>query len=420
MKLFDVLSFCKLLFRVFLIYIVVLTATYEPFNLVDGVAGATVINVVAPDLSLTTPTGSPPIVTNGNLKSMQVNVGQTVTIDIQGSDPYGYINSVIVGVSQDAFFYYSDTNYINGQYQSIVAPTVLLPTGSQLKNKLGTTVNNYSQSQFKWTPTAAYANTSVNVQFIAGNFFYVSNKIATSPITQSETVAINVLAANDTLAPVFSVSKSQTVNAGIINNIPITVLPDSDQDSVVISSNNLPTGAVLGNAAKMPNGSWVSIMSWTPQTNQVGVQNVTFTAQDQAVLNQTTVPESPVATTVVAFTVQNQNVPEFDASMKKNVLVIQNQTFKYYVIVNPDPNTNNVSITPTNLPPGAFLNPPELVNGQLVAMLTWRPNVLELGSSYTTTFTAEDNLPNSIPVQFQVVFKVVPHFSVFKDAIKVR
>jgi hypothetical protein len=395
----------KLLGKMLLLIATIITIGIEPNNIVvDAYASATNLTpivVATPSISVATPSGSTPIVTNGNQKTLQAVVGQPVVINVNTSDPNGYNGYVFAGVSQNNLFYYDATQYIlvqNAQLYLNPASVNLLPTSSTLLNKKAT-LGNYTQSTFSWTPTLANVNTSVTVSFIATNYYYPA-----APVSQLQSVTINVVGAAESTTPSFSMPAEQTLTVGVDAQIPVTVVPDTDNDNVLISATNLPTGATLGTAAKNASGQWVAVLNWTPTAAQVGSSVINFQAQDAQ--------ETAVVTNPVTFVVQNNARPAFSGAMTSLVTAAQNVSLTYKVIVIPDSQTNSVLITATGLPKGATLSKPSLVNGQYIALMTWKPDATQIGSSYPVTFTAEDNVVGAVPVMFTTTFTVTSHFSV--------
>jgi hypothetical protein len=388
----------------FAVFIIVVVAIDTDDIVVDAYAGASTtapVVVATPNISLSTPSGSPAIITNGNQKSIQAVVGNPVTINVNTSDPNGYNGFVIAGATQNNLFYYNANAYLivqGGNLYTKTPSTTLLPSGSTLSNKVNS-VNNNTQTAFTWTPTQADTNTSVAVSFIATNYYYPN-----SPVSRTQTVTINTV---DTTTPSFSMNAEQTLVMGVAVQIPVTVIPDSDGDNVLISASNLPAGAVLGAAAKNASGQWVAVLTWTPTAAQIGSNIITFVAQD--------VGETNVASNQVTFIVQNNTHPAFAASMPTQVTAAQNTELTYKVTVIPDGQTNKVLLTTTGLPSGATMSTPVLQNGQLVSTLSWVPEASQIGSHFPVTFTAEDNVAGAIPVMFTTTFAVQPHYSVINS-----
>jgi hypothetical protein len=374
--------------------------------IVDAFAGASSpapVVVATPNIAFSTPSGSPVIITNGNQKKIQAIVGQPVTVNITASDPNGYNHFVFVGITQNNQFYYSANTYIYVQGSKVQlgnTKTPLLPSGSTLINPY-TTGGYFTHTTFSWTPTQADNNSSVTVSVVASNYYY-----PTKPVSRIQTFTINTV---DAATPSFSMNAEQTLVAGATAQIPVTVIPDSDNDKVLISAEDLPNGAVLGPAAKNAAGQWVAVLTWTPSADQIGRSSITFQAQD--------VQEPTVVKNEVEFVVQGGATPAFLNSLPTQVNAAQNESLNFQVIVIPDAHTNDVLITATGLPPGAALSKPVLQNGQLYANVAWKPNASLIGSSYHVTFTAEDNVAGSVPVMFSAIFTAASHYSVFNPGI---
>lgn len=388
--------------------VVAVVARHPAEIVVDAYAGASATKVVVakPKLTLSTPSGAPAIVINGNQSHLQAVVGQPVTVDIAADDPNGYNGFVFTGVTQNNRFYYSATSYLydhGGRMQLANAQTALLPTGAVLNN-LYQTGGRFNRSVFTWTPKPADNNTSVTVSFIAGNYYYPG-----APVSRMQNLTIDTV---DASAPSFSMPAQQTLQPGVAARIPVVVVADGDTDNVLITAVSLPAGAVLGIPAKNAAGQWVAVLTWTPTAAQVGSTVIEFQAQDAQ--------ETAIVSNPVSFTVQSGDSPVFASTMQTPLTLTQNELVNYQVVVIPDLQTTDVSITATGLPAGASLGKPVLDNGQLVAELTWRPDASQIGSSYPVTFAAVDNIAGAVPVTFTATFTVLPHYSVLDNRSRLR
>jgi len=385
MNKFGLYKYRKLTLRVGLLFFSIFLVSVEPYNVIDGVTAASVIATPTPPVLQIT--ASPNIV-NG---VVQAQVGQPLTINISGTDPNGY-KTLYVGIVESGYLYNVQSSF----------PTPL-PSGAVFQ-LVG---NDPTKATITWTPTASSANTSTNIEFAALNTYWGTYSL--------QNISINTVNAVENNPPSFdaaSISTQQSVLVGTQYNIPIIVNPDTDNDNVTMTASNLPNGAVLGGAAINAKGQWVAVLTWTPTSQEIGSQAITFTAQD----NQ----ETTVSSYTVNFTVVNPSHPEFAASMPSLQKAVQNTPLIYNVIVKPDSQTNNVLITATGLPQGASLSKPVLSNGQLIAIMTWTPNASQINNTFPVTFTAEDNTAGAIPVMFKTTFTAVPHYSVINKALVKR
>lgn len=379
--------------------------------IVDAYAGATSQNVVVatPRILLSTAKNTPIITTVNGVETINTKVGQTVSINVSGSDPNGYNTYVYVGATQNNLFYYSKNQYINYSNGSLYLDTPkinLLPSGSTLTNQNASTSHFYN-STFNWTPQSTDAYSTVVVTFISSNYYFPA-----TPKTATQSVTINVSDA----APVLSVSNN-TLLSGVESKILVTATPDTASDTgIAITSNNLPSNASLSDTALNSNGNWVAVLDWTPTANQVGTTNISFNTQYEAQLKPLNQANNQ---TNISFTVNDNTTPTFSDKIPTSQIAMQGSLLTFNIIIYPDAKTNQVSLTPTNLPAGATLTQPVLqANNTLLATMYWTPNATQIGSKHTVTFTAEDKLPGATPVMLKTTFTIQSHYSSFSQNLR--
>ncbi len=352
--------------------IMVSAIALEPYDVIDGVTAASVTHPTAqPTLNLTATPGI-----SGN--KIEINSGQTVSIKFSATDPKGYNQYVVVGLVNGNYLYPPNSSRIS------------LPSGATFNN-----VNNdRTQAVFTWTPSV----TSVLHETLTFGAFntYGSGNSSVQALTITVNSVVKARAENN--PPKFTSHNTthETVFANTPVSLSVTVQPDKDKDAVNINSNDLPGDATLSAAALNSKGLWVSTFNWTPTKDELGEVNVTFIATDAN--------ETASRSLTTKFNVESDLTPSFASPASQTVVV--GQTLVFPVTVNPDAYTTKVAITPTHLPKGATLGSPKLVNGQVVANLTWTPSKNEANHQYKVIFTAEDQMTGARPVTQTVHFTV--------------
>lgn len=114
----------------------------------------------------------------------------------------------------------------------------------------------FSGSRFTWTPGYTQAGT-----------YTLTAAVSDGSLTDTETVTLTVT--NTNRAPVLTPIADQTVTAGQLLTIAIAC-SDPDGDTVTLTGQNLPGGAVVANGR----------FTWTPAADQAGTWTVTIVAND--------------------------------------------------------------------------------------------------------------------------------------------
>jgi hypothetical protein len=157
------------------------------------------------------------------------------------------------------------------------------------------------------------------------------------------------------------------------NNFTFTLqATDPDNDPLVYSGSNLPTGATLNPAT--------GEFSWTPNYNDAGTYVVEFSVSDGDLS----------ATTSTTIEVLNTNRAPVLESIG-NQTTSENQTLSFTVNAS-DEDNDTVTYSATNLPPGATFN-------QLTRTFSWTPAFNQSGNYENIEFTVTDN---SSPMELDV------------------
>jgi hypothetical protein len=205
-------------------------------------------------------------------------------------------------------------------------------------------------NQFTWTPTLSDAG-------VYSLVFVVRERNRTPSLCDSQTITITVNNVNQ--KPVLSTPG--TIN-GVVNQAMAFTLSatDPDNDNIVITMTNAPSGSVL-NANKF---------SWTPSFSNAGTYYVKFIASD-ALLSDTI---------TVAVRINSANGAPVLTS-PGNKAIPENQQLQFTLTAS-DPNNDSLIFSVNNSPSGSTLN------GRL---FSWRPNYTQSGT-YTVTFYVRDNV----------------------------
>ena len=217
-----------------------------------------------------------------------------------------------------------------------------LPSGSIL-----------SGNTFSWTPTYAQAGNYENVEFIVTD--------NGSPMELDvELVTITVGDVNRT--PELSNPGPQAIIEG--QNVAFTItVSDPDGDAVILSSSNLPVGAIFN--------SNTGVFSWNPSDTQAGVYSPTFTATDNGSPIESnsvdvvlTVGDDPtpveqaqiIIDTIVSFSLPNNVTNSYMANLQKiepfitagQIQPALNQLNAFINKVNQDYSQNKITLTQKN------------------------------------------------------------------------
>lgn len=226
--------------RILLLGLALALGGAQPEWFVDAVTAASDTSPRPPEMTLSTPPGSPSISKN----VINAKEGEPVNIDIKVFDTantQGY------------------TSF------SLVAKPANFPPGATLVFDALKGVGHYT-----WTPQPGDAQNypSASVTFVAENTFLKG--------TSQEKV---LLVLGDVSAPAFSstIPSKKAVQVKTRLKFPITVTSTSPK--LKIKARGLPKGAILGPTKKGGAGRWVAVMTWKPKAKQDGYQRTTtFTA----------------------------------------------------------------------------------------------------------------------------------------------
>jgi hypothetical protein len=203
---------------------------------------------------------------------------------------------------------------------------------------------NFINYIFSWTPDYNDVGT-YEATFVAQSGLY----------EDSETIAITVNNVNR--APVLAAISDKSVNEGSPLSFTISAT-DADSDTITYSATGLPSGAALTG----------QIFNWTPNYNQAGTYQITFTATDGQAQSSKT----------VNITVSNVNrAPVLAAISDKSVNEGNPLSF---TISATDADSDAITYSAAGLPSGAAFA------GQT---FNWTPNYNQAGT-YQVTFTASD------------------------------
>ncbi|MBD3401735.1 tandem-95 repeat protein, partial [candidate division GN15 bacterium] len=239
----------------------------------------------------------------------------------------------------------------DGTVQSLAATN--LPTGASF------TDNGDGTGDFSFTPDFTQSGV-YNVTFTATD---------DGSATGSTIAEITVNQVN--LPPVLDPIGSQSGTEGSTLSFPVTA---SDPDGTFPSLSAAPLPA---NATLTDNGDGTGLFEFTPDFNQSGVYNITFTATDDSSATDQEVVQ-------ITITEAGNQPPVLDPigpqAVDENVLLT-------FPVSATDPDGTIQSITATNLPTGATFTD----NGDGTGLFEWTPDFTQQGT-YNVLITATDNL----------------------------
>jgi len=166
-------------------------------------------------------------------------------------------------------------------------------------------------------------------------------------------------------APVLSPIGNKTGSEGQLIEFQV-MATDPDGHSLTFTGDNLPNGATLIESDN------ISLFSWTPDYNQAGNYDVTFTVMDDG---------NPIEldTELITITIGNVNRPPMiDPIGPQSVNEGENLQI---AVTGTDPDGDDIALTASALPVGADFT---------FGVFSWTPDFLQ-GGTYTVTFTAIDN-----------------------------
>ena len=211
----------------------------------------------------------------------------------------------------------------------------------------GATFNSTTRT-FNWTPT--------NTQ--AGNYV-VTFTASDGKLSDSKMVAINVSNLNQ--PPILSAIADKSITEGTPLGFALNA-SDPDGDSLTYAASGLPGGATFNNATRT--------FSWTPDSSQAGMYNVTFRVSDGYLSDSTS----------VTINVVDVNLAPVLANIG-NKTVVENSTLTF-LLHGSDPDGDNLNYSVLNLPNGAAFN-------GATKTFTWLPDSNQAGH-YDVAFTVSD------------------------------
>ena len=228
--------------------------------------------------------------------------------------------------------------------------TSTLPTGA------GFVDNGDGSGTFDWTPGFTDAGT-YNITFYADD----------GALIDSEQVVITVIESGNqspVLAAIGAQSTTETVNL----NFAVTAT-DPDATIPALSSSTVPTGATF-----VDNGDGSGTFDWTPGFTDAGTYNVTFYADDGALIDSEQV-------VITVNEVGNQS-PLLAAIGAQSTTEDVNLNFGVNAS---DPDATIPGLTTSTLPTGATF----VDNGDGSGTFDWTPGFTDAGT-YNVTFYADD------------------------------
>jgi len=203
----------------------------------------------------------------------------------------------------------------------------------------------FNDGVFNWTPDYNQAGT-----------YQVTFTVSDGNLSDEETITITVNDVNR--APILNPIGNKTVNENTNLNFTVTGT-DPDGDTLTYNATNLPSGATFNDG----------VFNWTPDYNQAGTYQVTFTVSDGNLTDEET----------ITITVNDVNrAPTLNPIGNKTTNENTNLNF---TVTATDPDDDNITTTATNLPTGATFNNDGVFN--------WTPTYNQSGT-YTVTFTVSD------------------------------
>ncbi|MDH3938531.1 MAG: PKD domain-containing protein, partial [candidate division Zixibacteria bacterium] len=228
--------------------------------------------------------------------------------------------------------------------------TSTLPTGA------GFVDNGDGSGTFDWTPGFTDAGT-YNITFYADD----------GALIDSEQVVITVIESGNQ-SPVLAAIGAQSTTETVDLNFAVTAT-DPDATIPALSSSTVPTGATF-----VDNGDGSGTFDWTPGFTDAGTYNVTFYADDGALIDSEQV-------VITVNEVGNQS-PLLAAIGAQSTTEDVNLNFGVNAS---DPDATIPGLTTSTLPTGATF----VDNGDGSGTFDWTPGFTDAGT-YNVTFYADD------------------------------
>ncbi|MDH3938532.1 MAG: putative Ig domain-containing protein, partial [candidate division Zixibacteria bacterium] len=248
--------------------------------------------------------------------------------------------------------------------------TIPLMTNSILPAGATYTDNADGTGTFDWTPDFTQAG-AYNVTFYADDGL----------VADSEAVTITVNDAGNQI-PTLNAIGPQTVVEGLNLNFIVSAT-DPDTDIPLLSTSTLPTGATF-----VDNGDGTAVFDWTPDFTQANAYNVTFYADDGALIDSEQV--------VITVTESGNHDPVLDSIRARVAFEGINLNF---LVTASDSDGTIPALSAVSLPTGATF----VDNLDGTGNFDWTPDFLSAGV-YNVMFYADDGvaLPDSELVQITV------------------
>ncbi|MGC8929358.1 MAG: putative Ig domain-containing protein [Candidatus Woesearchaeota archaeon] len=224
---------------------------------------------------------------------------------------------------------------------SITYSALDLPSGATINPMTGI---------FSWTPN-----------FEQAGIYYVTFVASDGSLKDNETIMITVY--NTNRAPVLESIGNKSVMEGNLLEFSVSAY-DPDNDSVLISALNLPSGASFNPTTK--------VFSWTPNFEQAGIYQVIFIASDGSLQDNET----------ITITVYNTNRAPVLAQIG-NKSVMEGELLQFSINAS-DSDGDALNFNALNLPLGASFN-------SMTRTFSWVPSFVQSGI-YNVTFVVSDGL----------------------------
>jgi hypothetical protein len=274
---------------------------------------------------------------------------------VGGPGPAKISNTVNLGTSDN---YQHDVSFFFNP--PVDVDTDLCANGGNVKLEIYATEDSnsvlfYGSTQSTYTNGALFGFPTLSPNTDLSSFFYIADLY----------FIINGHV-SDSVSPTLTPIPPQTTTEG--QSLTFTVsATDPDNDTVTLSAENLPTGATFNPTT--------GEFTWTPDFNDEGTYNVTFTATENT-------PEALSTSTTANITIINYNRPP-ELSPIGNQTVAEGDVLEFTVSAT-DPDGDEVTLSAQNLPTGATFNP-------VTGIFTWNTDFDDAGNYENIEFTATDN-----------------------------
>ncbi len=276
----------------------------------------------------------PPIL--NSIGSQTVDEGQTLNLAISGGDP-----------DEDSVFF----------------TTVDMPANASL------TDNGDGTADFVFSP-----------DFTQAGVYDITFIISDGALADSEIVAITVNESGNQ-APVLDTVAAQTVAEGQNLTVNLTAT-DSDQDSLILSAEGLPT-----NASFTDNFDGTGVLSFDPDFTQAGAYNVTVIASDGALADTEFVD--------ITVTEAGNQRPVVDSVPPQ---IVDEGTNLNVVVSASDPDLDSLILSADNLPANATFSD----NFDGTGTLDFNPDFTQAGVYYVDIIASDGSLADTQAIEITV------------------